>query len=386
MLLTLFGIIWIMIWLVTLWRLNPAVLLGHQTQAPGVSRNLHLKPTVSVIIAARNEEGQIARTLESLKHQTYANMEVIVVNDRSVDETRAVIEKVRQDWPSMQAYHVESLPSGWLGKNHALYKGTCLAQGEWFLFTDADIYFYPDAIERAIECVTRQGAQHMTVSPGMVHKNFWLEALVSLFAFNLMIVFRPHLTSMRGMRTFVGVGAFNMIHREAYDRIGTHAGFRMRPDDDLFLGKQVKRHGFRQCFPAMQRFIEVEWYPSVRAMTQGLEKNALTPFDFSVFRMTTAVLGAFLFYEGPFLGLLLGNLVNRTEFLLATALMYTAYLSVRAFVPVKTRYFLAFPVVIVVFLYILVRALWLFLRRGGINWRGTFYTKEELLQMGKEDH
>lgn len=390
MLQAVFGITLLVLWVGTLLRLNPRVLV-QMTQAterlgPSVPHRDPPGPFVSVVIAARNEEKHISNTLSSLKAQTYKALEVILVDDRSEDATSSIIQECQQSWPTLRTIRIEALPPGWLGKNHALFEGAASAKGEWILFTDADIYFYPDAVERAVNYISHNNVDHLTVPPAMLHRNYWLSALISLFSFNLMIVFLPHLTLLRGVRTFVGVGAFNLIRQSTYRQIGTHAAFPMRPDDDLFLGKLVKEHGFRQSFAPMHRFIEVEWYPSVRAMMNGLEKNALTPFDFSTLKMSLALLGAFLFYEGPFLGLLCHNHLARMSCLLAIVFMYTTYISVRAFVPVRHRYFIAFPIVTLLFLFILVRALWLFVVRGGITWRGTFYTKEELLHMRHEDH
>lgn len=386
---TLLGVILALAWLLTLFRLRPFVLFNQAREASQLSKarkEPSAHPTVSVVIAARNEANHIRRTLESLKAQDYKNLEVIVIDDRSTDSTGAVIHAVQLQWPTLRFQHVHTLPPGWLGKNHALYLGASLSQGDWLLFTDADIYFQPDAITRALHYALAKGSDHLTIPPTMVHNRYGLGALVSLFSFNLMIVFRPHLTALLGPQIAVGVGAFNLISKAVYNRIGTHAAFRMRPDDDLFLGKQVKQQAFRQDFAPLSELIEVEWYPSVRAMMEGLEKNALTPFDFSITRMLVAVALAFVFYEGPFLGLLLASLQGKLAFLMAIVLMYLCYSSLGFFVPVKSRYFVSFPAVVPLFLYILLRALWLFLWRGGIFWRGTFYPKGELLKMRRKDH
>jgi len=383
---TWFGILLVLLWSGTLVRLRPWSLRSElSSAATSTNRTNTASPLVSVVIAARNEGGHIERTLHSLQNQSYPNLEVIVVNDRSTDETAAVIARVKEDWPELQVIPVDTLPSSWLGKNHALYVGAKASHGEWLLFTDADIYFYPEAIARAVSYAIRTGADHVTVPPSMLHASYWLSSLISLFSFNLMIVFRPHFANKPHSKAFIGIGAFNLLTRQTYHGIGTHSVFRMRPDDDLMLGKKVKQAGYRQDFVAFEQFIEVEWYPSVAAMVRGLEKNALTPFDFSFTRLILAVVGAFLFYEGPFLGLLLVPGVSKVWYLLTIGLMYVGYGSLKGYVPVGLRWFLSFPLVVPLFLFVLVRAGLLFLWRGGIYWRGTFYNKHELLQMRRLD-
>ena len=387
---TWFGILLVLLWSGTLVRLRPWSLRrqprsARTTASPNNSTN-STSPLVSVVIAARNEVGHIERTLRSLQKQTYPNLQVTVVNDRSTDETAAVIAGVKVDWPQLQVIQVDTLPSSWLGKNHALYVGAQASQGEWLLFTDADIYFYPDAIDRAVSHAIWTGADHVTVPPTMLQTSYWLSSLISLFSYNLMIVFRPHFAHRPRAKAFVGIGAFNLLTQKAYQGIGTHAAFRMRPDDDLMLGKKVKQAGYRQDFVAFDKFIEVQWYPSVAAMVRGLEKNALTPFDFSFTRLLVAVIGAFFYYEGPFLGLLLAPGLTRLWYVMAIILMCAGYVSLRGYMPAGLRWFLSFPVVVPLFLYVMLRAGLLFLWRGGIYWRGTFYKKHELLQMRHPDH
>ncbi len=77
-------------------------------------------------------------------------MEIIAVNDRSTDRTGEVLERLEAERPGLRVLHVERLPEGWLGKNHALYLGAARAEGEWLLFTDADVRFSPSCFRKAV--------------------------------------------------------------------------------------------------------------------------------------------------------------------------------------------------------------------------------------------
>lgn len=93
--------------------------------------------SVSVIIAARNEAKNLPRLLETLNTQDHNSFEVIIINDRSTDDTQSILSKhIQQEW--LRVITVKDLPSGWNGKKHALQLGIEAAQNEVLLFTDGD--------------------------------------------------------------------------------------------------------------------------------------------------------------------------------------------------------------------------------------------------------
>src|SRR6266576_7042329 len=104
------------------------------------------RPTVSVIVPARNEEACLGACLESLVAQTGVGFEIIVVDDGSTDRTRAIAESVR----GVRIISPGPLPAGWTGKNNAVVAGAKEARGEWLLFTDADTVHLPGSLARAL--------------------------------------------------------------------------------------------------------------------------------------------------------------------------------------------------------------------------------------------
>ena len=99
------------------------------------------QPGVSVIIPALNEAEDIEPALTSVLGLEYENLQIIAVNDRSTDRTGKILDNMQCKDPRLQVTHIAELPSGWLGKNHVLMKGSTQATGDYLLFTDADIVF-----------------------------------------------------------------------------------------------------------------------------------------------------------------------------------------------------------------------------------------------------
>ena len=61
----------------------------------------------------------------------YKKIEIIVVNDRSTDNTGKVLENIQREYPRLKILTISDLPDGWLGKNNALHQGATEAKGEY---------------------------------------------------------------------------------------------------------------------------------------------------------------------------------------------------------------------------------------------------------------
>jgi cellulose synthase/poly-beta-1,6-N-acetylglucosamine synthase-like glycosyltransferase len=219
-------------------------------------------PALSVILAARDEERSVRESVVSMLDQDYSGtLEVIAVNDRSTDRTGEVLDELMTRYPDrLRVMNVESLPSGWLGKTHALYIGAARATGEWLLFTDADVIFSAECSDLAVRYATDNGLDHLTMPPEIVCRSVLLRSFVAAFTLVFEMTQRPWRVGDPRAQEHVGVGAFNLIRKDAYETSGTHRAIRMRPDDDMKLAKLLKGHGFKQGVAYGAGLISVEWH------------------------------------------------------------------------------------------------------------------------------
>src|SRR5687768_16190982 len=93
-------------------------------------------PLLSVIVPARNEAPHVATCLRSLLAQDYPNLEIIVVNDGSTDDTGTLVAELAKESNKLMLVQGAPLPDGWMGKAHACFQGYARAKGSWLLFTD----------------------------------------------------------------------------------------------------------------------------------------------------------------------------------------------------------------------------------------------------------
>ncbi|MCA9795072.1 MAG: glycosyltransferase, partial [Candidatus Eremiobacteraeota bacterium] len=324
-------------------------------------------PRVSVLVAACNEAATIEKALESLLELDYPDYEVVVVNDRSSDETGAILDSLAR--PGLVVVHNHQLPSGWLGKNHALHLAARRARGDVLLFTDADVHFEPSALKTAVAAMANLRVDHLVMVPTIETEGFWEKSLIGFFTFLFGTRFRPELVH-RDPRYFVGVGAFNMVRRRVYEEVGGHEAISLQVADDLMLGKMVKQGGFSQVFLAGQRFARVRWVVGLGGLVRGLEKNAFAGMEFSVSQTLIGCLGLLVVTWAPLLcgraGLLPLGLM------LAGAVLHNRRIELPGWSG------LTFPLASLVLNYTILRSMLLTLWRGGIWWRGTFYSLREL--------
>jgi cellulose synthase/poly-beta-1,6-N-acetylglucosamine synthase-like glycosyltransferase len=342
-------------------------------------KDLELGPLLSVVVAARNEEKQIAASILSQLEQTYKNVEWILVNDRSTDTTGTIMEELTKKDSRIRVIHIEQLPEGWLGKNNALYKGTLQASGKWLLFTDADVKYEQQAFAKALHYFERHQLDHLTAAPNLSAKVFWLKTFVAFFLFGFSYFKRPWLANNPKSKIGTGIGAFNLVLKEAYESFGTHEKIKMRPDDDLQLGMKMKKAGYRQRIVTAMHLIEVEWYGSLKEAFIGLEKNTFAGLHYRISMIIFAVLGVFITNVLPFVMIFSGNkmvaLLSFGNIVLCGILYVVVIKKLTLFSPLM---FLVFPITALLFIYSIIRASFLTFKRGGIVWRGTTYRLSEL--------
>jgi glycosyltransferase involved in cell wall biosynthesis len=330
-------------------------------------------PLVSIVAAARNEARGIEAALTSVLQLDYPALEVIVVDDRSTDETGAILDRLARLHPRLKVKHISALPEGWLGKNHALHVGAESASGGLLLFTDADVVFEPTTLRRAVGFLEQEELDHLTAIPDVRVPGLALNAFVTAFGVFFLLYSRPWKARDPNSRHHIGVGAFNLIRSAVYRAIGTHRAIAMRPDDDLKLGKLVKKRGFRQDVVNGKDFIMVEWYSSVSGMIDGLMKNAFAGVNYSLMALAGSTVALVLMNVWPVVALLTTHGVTRAFNGVSVVLIVLLFWTSTGFAARRLGYVLGYPAAVLLFVYIMWRSALVAVVRGTVTWRGTAY-------------
>ena len=348
---------------------------------PQWDRKPSAAPRASVIVPACNEEDDIEQSLVSLLALDYENYEVIAVDDRSTDRTGEIMDRVAAQARAhgrLKVIHIDALPQGWLGKPHAMWSAAQQASGDWLLFTDADVFFKPDSIRRALAYAEQESADHVVLFPALVMKHPGEKMMIAFFQSLFVFGHRPWKVADPKTRDHMGVGAFNLVRRPVYEAIGTYQALRMEVLDDMKLGKVIKNAGFAQRNVFGRDLISIRWAKGTLGVVRNLSKNFFAVLSFQWPRALASAFGVACLNLLPFFGVLFAHGWARLPYAIALASIFLIYLGMSWKSPISPFYFVLHPVGTVLFVYTILLSMSLALSTGGITWRGTFYSLDDL--------
>ncbi len=178
-------------------------------------------PSVSILVAARDEAAKLPQALPTLLAQDYPRYEVIAVHDRSRDATFEILEKFSQEYKNLKVIRLADLPKGWVGKPHSLTAAYREAAGDWLVFTDADVRFATDVLRRALALALEKRWDHLTLFGSMDLVGFWEKTAIIYFGLGFTLGVEPWRVSNPRSRHYLGMGYFQLLRRSAYEAIGT---------------------------------------------------------------------------------------------------------------------------------------------------------------------
>ena len=169
------------------------------------------------------------------------------------------------------------------------------------------------------------------------------------------------------------------MKRAVYEQIGTYKALRLCVDDDIQLGKQIKKRGFSQDFALGFQLMQVEWYKSFKELMNGLEKNALPPLRYRIFLMIISMIFLFFFYLSPYFGLVFAETPIERLLFIAVILMMMFHIAFLDRFSLRSIFISCFfPIYILLFFYVIGTGVFKIWKRKGINWRGTVYSLKML--------
>jgi len=338
-------------------------------------------PPVSIIVPARNEEEHVERALGTLLNLDYDNYEVIAVNDRSTDRTGEVMDRMASTAEArgrLRVIHIAELPQGWLGKAHAMWSAARHATGDWLLFTDADVLFRPDVLARSMAYAESEAADHVVLFPRMIMKSPGERIMIAFFQTLFVFGHRPWKVADPKTKDHMGVGAFNLLRRRVYDAVGSYEALRFEVVDDMKLGKIVKNAGYAQRNVYGADLISLRWVKGAMGMVNNLTKNFFAIVSFQWWRALLSAFALAFLNLMPFFGIWLAQGWARLPYSVALASIFAIYVGMSWESDIPAYYFVLHPIGAALFVYIMLRSMVLTLTRGGVVWRGTFYSLSEL--------
>jgi chlorobactene glucosyltransferase len=353
--------------------------------------NLSDSPTasdglVSVIIPARNESAVIETVVTSVLASAYRPIEVLVIDDRSTDDTAARVGELARRDPRLRLIAGEELPPGWYGKPWACLQGYRAARGDLLLFTDADTRHAPELLGRAVGALRETGADLLTIAPRQRCETFWERIVMPQIWLLLGVRYHPaRVNHSRRPRDVIANGQFILMPRASYEAVGTHEAVRGDVAEDLALAQAVVGRGGRLHFAFAERLMETRMYQGLGALIEGWSKNVYLggrrsfPEEPVLRALVPVILAlAFCFWLTPPSALVFGVLAGAPapSAIVATGLGALFWCLICFGMQIPAIYGLGYPLGAAVALYIAARSTLRGRRR--VEWRGRTYTDPDL--------
>jgi glycosyltransferase involved in cell wall biosynthesis len=335
-------------------------------------------PPISILFTARDEAAELPGAIATFLALDYPRYEVIAVDDRSEDDTGAILEAAARKDARLKPVRVDSLPAGWLGKPHALEQAYERSSGEWLVFTDADVHFAPELLRRAIALAEARRWDHLTLL-GTV-KTFDAGERIAMIFFGMAFAIgtRPWAASNPQSSGYSGVGAFQLMRRSTYEAIGTHRRLAMEVVDDMKVGKLVKEGGFRSGAAKAGDAVSVRWHAGLGNMIRGTTKNFFATTGFKWWLTAGQVLAILVLCVFPTAALAFVHGWARVFDAIAVVLPLIVAAGAARQLRAPVIFAVTFPIGALIFAWMMARSAIVTLWQGGIVWRGTFYPLEEL--------
>lgn len=262
------------------------------------SNKIKNQDLVSVLVPARNEEKNILKCLQGILKQDYKNIEVIVLDDNSTDNTANLVSSVQSD--KIKLIKGKELQNGWLGKNWACYQLAQNAVGNYLLFIDADVEVKSEVISSAVAEMNESNASLISIFPTQIIKSIGEHLIVPLMNW-LLLTFLPlkFVYSLNNKAFVAANGQFMLWKRDDYFRIGNHEIVKDKVVEDMELARVIKNKNLKVKTLLGGNLVYCKMYNSFKEAYTGFQKNFYPGFSVSPVFFILIISFLFLVFVGP---------------------------------------------------------------------------------------
>lgn len=229
---------------------------------------------ISVLIPARNEEHNIVRLLIDLQHQTYKNVEILVYDDESTDNTATLVGEMMKYDKRIRLIEKQKLPSGWLGKNFGCFQLASHAKGEYLIFVDADVRLGADTITNTVHLLQKTKSQLLSVFPRQLLFSLGEKAVVPVMNYILLTLLPLVFVRYSHFKSFSAAnGQFMLFESSTYKKLQPHSLLRTEKVEDIRIARLYKEKRLEVLCLAANSEIECRMYNNYKESIQGFTKN-----------------------------------------------------------------------------------------------------------------
>ncbi len=329
--------------------------------------------SVSVIVPARNEAEDIERCLRSLLAQTHSNLQIIVVNDHSEDDTQHIIDRITTEDKRMSVIHNPPLESGWLGKHNAMQAALEHVESDLLVLTDADVEFEPACISSAVSEFQMCRLDLLTLYPQFQFITFCETMLLPIYACLDAFLLTPAVEDPKSPHA-MAVGAFILVCTDRLKQIGGFATIKDQILDDVAIARAFKKNGFTIGLRSAPNLMRVRFFKNNRHAFFGVAKHLLGIAQSCLWLVPLLAVLPLLIY-GISLFTVVYGIIQQQFFIAGLGLLtllvgYIGLLLTRPNNKFNALKALAFPCLSILLAVSCLHALYQLLVKGKFQWRG----------------
>ena len=242
------------------------------------------KPLVSILIPARDEALNLPHLFRELLALNYPRLEIIVLNDHSVDETQSILDEYCRKYENIQYLNGDELPNDWLGKHWACHQLAHAASGDYYLYLDADINrINPELLEYGLAFAENYQLALLSLFPNQIMQTEGEKIVVPLMHHLLLsllplwaIYYLPF-SSMAAAN-----GQFMLFRAKDYLKYQWHEQVKQNIVEDIAIMQNVKQSGLKGMTLLANGWIHCRMYSNFSSAVDGFSKNILAGFGNSI--------------------------------------------------------------------------------------------------------
>lgn len=262
---------------------------------------LNRETKICVIIPARNEEKTIIKTLNAIKKQDVKNLEIIVVNDNSTDNTVEKVLSFKKKFKKLFLLNGEKLPDGWVGKTWALKQGVDLAnkkQFDYYNFIDSDIILDKNLLRDACLFVKSEKLSMLTLMAKLNCESFWEKLLIPPFIFFFQKLYPFNSVIKKSSGVAAAAGGFIFCKASLFKKKNLYENIKDKIIDDCNIAKEIKQIG-SIWIGLTNRVYSNRKYNELSKIWKMVSRTAFEQLNYSILLLILSLLGLILTYLIP---------------------------------------------------------------------------------------
>ena len=347
------------------------------------------EPLVSIIVPFRNEEGNLPNLLDSLKQQDYKNLEIILVDDQSTDNSTKITEDFAKKVRNCKVVTVKDRPEEWVGKTWACEEGFRRAGGEWLLFTDADVQFKKDVVRKSLSYVISNKLEILTLTPRILCRSFWAKLIQPVFHYFLMVLYSPLRVNNPNDKFGYVFGSFFLIKKSVYVSLGRHETVKSSLIEDRAFGALAKQKGAKMMMVYGNENFSSVWATRLADVIHGMERivsfsvsvNPLRGVAFAIVIFVVMVLPFLVVLSALFLyltGMQFSPILSTLSIITSVLVLFASSIEVLGPLKLSPAYILTAPLGGLLFIIAVITASYKNALRKRITWKGRKYDSSEV--------